>query len=132
MILTVSLVIALALFSLRLILQSTTSLTTAETEKQRLAHRLERITLVTFVPTGVVMVIVGFIFSILRDSFVAIGFTIMGTSVVLLTQSELMKKKGEELLSFAKRVRFYGALFWWVALVALVAVIVLIVRMALL
>jgi hypothetical protein len=124
MILTLSLIIALALFSLRLILQSATSLATDESERQRLADRLERITLATFVPTGVVMVIVGFIFSALRDGFVSIGFTIMGTSVVLLTQSELTKREGEEALSFARRVRFYGRLFWWVALVAVIIVIV--------
>ena len=124
MVLAVSLIIALALFSLRLILQSATSLATDETEKQRLANRLERLTLVTFVPTGVVMVILGFIFSVLRDGFVAIGFTIMGTAVVLLTQSQLMKRKGEEAISFARRVRIYGIVFWWVALAAVIYVIV--------
>jgi hypothetical protein len=124
MILTLSLIIALALFSLRLILQSATSLATDESERQRLANRLERITLVTFVPTGAVMVIIGFIFSALHDSFVAIGFTIMGTSVVLLTQSQLMKRKGEEAISFARKVRIYGAVFWWVALAAVIYVIV--------
>jgi uncharacterized membrane protein len=129
MILAVSIIIAAALFSLRLKLQSATTLATDEAAKQRLANRLEKATLATFLPIGTGMVIVGFILATFRDSFVSIGFTIMGMAVLFLIQSQLMKRKGEALLSYAKRVRIYGQLFWWVALIA---VIVLIVRIVLL
>jgi uncharacterized membrane protein len=129
MVLAVSLIIALALFSLRLKLQSATYLTTDEVKAQRLADQLERKTLATFVPIGIVMVILGFIFSRFGDSFISIGFTIIGMAVVLLTQSGLTKRKGDEAISFARRVRWWGRLCWWVALVA---IIVLIVRIALL
>jgi len=124
MALALSLIIALALFSLSLTLQSGISLATDEAEKQRLANRLHRVTLAAFVPIGIGMVIAGFLSSVAGDSFVSIGFAIMGTSVVSLTQSELIKRKGEEALTFAGTVRFYGRLFWWVALAAVIALTV--------
>jgi hypothetical protein len=127
MILAVSIIIAAALFSLRLKLQSATTLATDEAAKRRLANRLEKATLATFLPIGAGMIIAGFILAAFRDSFVSIGFTIMGMAVLFLIQSQLMKRKDEALLSYAKKVRIYGRLFWWLALVA---VIVLIVRIA--
>jgi hypothetical protein len=116
--------IALALFSFRLILQSRISLVTDEIEKQRLVSRLQKITLATFIPTGIVMVIVGFTLMGVGLGLISIGFALMGTSIVLWIEGELTKRKGEVALSFAKRVRLGGVLFSCLALAAAIAMIV--------
>jgi len=116
--------IALALFSLRLILQSKISLVTDEIEKQRLVNRLQKLTLATFILTGIVMVIAGFTLMGIGFGLISMGFTLMGTSIALWIEGELTKRKGEIALSFAKRVRFCGVLFSCVAMAAAIAMIV--------
>ena len=124
MVLAVSLIIAAALFSLRLTLQSAMSLATDKAAKRRLADRLEKATLATFVPIGIGMVIAGFILPAIRDSFVSIGFTIMGIAVLLLFQSQLAKREDEKALLLAKRIHIWGQVFWWLAIVAVIALLV--------
>ncbi|MGA2670480.1 MAG: hypothetical protein ABSF21_03560 [Dehalococcoidia bacterium] len=116
--------IALALFSFRLILQSRISLVTDEIAKQRLVSRLQKTTLATFIPTGIVMVIVGFTLMGVGLGLISIGFALMGTSIVLWIEGELTKRKGEVALSFAKKVRLRGVLFSCLALAAAIAMIV--------
>ncbi len=112
-ILEIFFVIAVALFILIMALRATD-----EAANQRLADRLEKATLATFLPFGTGMMIAGFIVPTLRHSFLSFGFTTMGMGVLLLIQSQLRKRIGAKALSLTRRVRILREVVWWVTLLA--------------
>ena len=124
MVLALSLVIALALLSLRLIVQSRTLINSDDEVKGKgFADYMEKFTLAVFLPVGVLMVISGFLFSFLGDSFISVGFALMGTALALLIQGESIKKTGEAAKSFGRRIHRIGWVFWWVSLLGVLALL---------
>ncbi len=124
MALALSLTIAIVLIALRLIIHSQILLIDDDIKKQKLSKRIEKWTLMFFVPIGGGMAIAGFIFSYLRDSFIPVGFTLIATSLMLLVQSQSLNKRGEEAKSFGRKLRVYANILWWVALLGLVSLVI--------
>ena len=128
MALALFLTLALALFALTLIIQSQILRTTDDNERQRLVNRVKNVTLRLLVPISVIMVIVGFtsvmFYPSLHDSSISVGFTLMGTSVVMLIRGESLRKTGDEAISFGRRIGIYAWIFFIVAILGFASQII--------
>lgn len=118
MVLLGSLLLAMAVLSLRLIIQSRVLTETDKIRSNRLAKLIEKLTYVLIIPVGLIMVIAGCIWwDLLKDAFIPVGFTLIVASIIMLVQSKSLTVSGDNAVRFG---RYIKVLAWVLAGVTVV------------
>jgi hypothetical protein len=132
MTLEASLAFAIAVLSLRLIIQSKILKSTDGSDRQELAKRIEKVSLVILVPFGILMEIAGKVLlpmlQVSGDSFISIGVTLIITSITSLVQSQSLIYTGDRAKAFARKVGVYAWVCFVAAIIALILIVYVLVR----
>jgi hypothetical protein len=134
--LSASLALAIAVLSLRHIIQSKILQSTDETNRQELAKRIEKLSLVILVPFGFLMEIIGiaagYVFppmlQVSGDGFISVGFTLILTSITSLIQSQSLIYTGDRAKAFGRTVGVYAWICFGVSIIALILFVYNLVR----
>jgi len=123
-----SLALAIAVLSLRLILQSRALGANDANKKIELARQTETISLWVAAPIGLAMLIVGLVVSSLENSFLPVGMTLLGTAITMLIQSKSLNLPSEKISSFARYIKTLAFVCAGASIIGLIAVLYLLVR----
>ena len=119
MVMAASMILSLAIFSLGLIVQSRILLDPDE-QKHSLATILTWCSIIALV-LGISLIVIGFKISVLRDSFVSIGFILMIVGIVLFIERSVILDPSRKLGLILRR---YAFVCWGASVVALLALII--------
>jgi len=117
MVLLGSLLLAVAVLSLRLMIQSHILTATNESKKDRFAKLVQKLNYVLIIPIGLIMLIAGCVWwNLLKDNFIPVGVTLIIASITMLVQSKSAIVSGDKAIRFGRYIRVLS----WVLAVAII------------
>jgi len=119
-ILALSVIFIMASLALRMIIHSRISLAKSEEEKRKIAKALYGMTAV-FGAIGTGMIAAGFAKTEIQNNFIPVGFTMAGLALMSIIQGNSLGKNEKESEVFARLVRKYSLVIFWVLIAAIVA-----------